>query len=883
MTCGKDALAAGLLLVIHLLCSTALAQSRIDLSATSLSNFASLQGFVSTNQQVSINGTNLGANITIFPPVGWEISATNANNFTSGSIVLATNPAGVVSNTLLFVRLGASSPATTYSGAILQLNSIGTNTVPLFRTTSLFGTVIPQPVIQPVSPAPADFRSVQSRFSAAQRFNIAGSHLQSPLIVTAPTNYRIGSFANGPFTNQTVSIAPAADGSGSLTIYLAFADTNAPVGGPLSTNLVLSTALANPWSNNLPSVNRTNVLTSIVSASQLVAGFSPAVPDGAVSALATDHSGRLYVGGEFSRMVVNAVTNAARNLARLQTNGAFDPSFYADPGGRVSSVLYAPTNSSRTNAWLYIAGRFVSTNAVTNAEAVTTNTNWSVLKRLFIGRPAAELIPDGTVDTNFAPVGLGTNAPAQSEGLVLAMQQDGKLLVGGSFSNNIRRVNVDGTIDQSFAASTDGAVRAIALQSDGKILAAGSFARMSGSNSAGIARLNADGSLDVTFRPGQGFNGPVNALALASDGSIYAGGSFTAYGNWSANTYNNLVKLQPDGTRVGSFNYLPGLGTNGFVNAMLFRPSGQLLVGGTFTNASDSLAGYSVNVGRLVQFTNDLPDLNFNSGASGATNNSILALALNSNGDIAVGGSFTDFNGEGNLDRIALLSASTGGVPVMTSADFLTVPAGAFMSFQFTASPAGSTIANLSGTPPRGVTINSADGSMSGYPLDAGTYIFTNAPVFSGTTGNPTPFTLFVASNPVVYSNWVRAWFSPSVWTNTNVTGPLAVQSPSGLNNLQIYALTGGNPAQTGISALPVVGPEFSQGIQYLTLQATKYPLATGVAYTAQFSTNLSSPWLEGTDFTTTLENSADVFRARANIPLLTSSNQFLRLKISAP
>jgi hypothetical protein len=109
------------------------------------------------------------------------------------------------------------------------------------------------------------------------------------------------------------------------------------------------------------------------------------------------------------------------------------------------------------------------------------------------------------------------------------------------------------------------------------------------------------------------------------------------------------------------------------------------------------------------------------------------------------------------------------------------------------------------------------------------------------------------------------------------------VQSPSGLNNLQVYALTGGDPATTGPSAVPVVGPAFSQGIEYLTLQASKYPLASNVSYTLQFSTNLSNPWLEGTNYTTTLEDSATVIRGRANTPIISFSNQFLRLKISSP
>src|SRR5207245_2680595 len=43
-----------------------------------------------------------------------------------------------------------------------------------------------------------------------------------------------------------------------------------------------------------------------------------------------------------------------------------------------------------------------------------------------------------------------------------------------------------------------------------------------------IARLNADGTLDMSFDPGAGANGRVYALAVQSDGRIVLGGIFTS-------------------------------------------------------------------------------------------------------------------------------------------------------------------------------------------------------------------------------------------------------------------------------------------------------------------------------------------------------------------
>src|SRR5687767_5806207 len=59
----------------------------------------------------------------------------------------------------------------------------------------------------------------------------------------------------------------------------------------------------------------------------------------------------------------------------------------------------------------------------------------------------------------------------------LAMQEDGKILVGGSFStvdeqmrNSLARMNADGSLDASFNPNADGAIYALVVQADGKIV-----------------------------------------------------------------------------------------------------------------------------------------------------------------------------------------------------------------------------------------------------------------------------------------------------------------------------------------------------------------------------------------------------------------------------
>ncbi len=98
----------------------------------------------------------------------------------------------------------------------------------------------------------------------------------------------------------------------------------------------------------------------------------------------------------------------------------------------------------------------------------------------------------------------------------VVVQPDGKILIGGDFTmlspnggtpvmrNRIARLNPDGTLDTAFNPNAGGPVTSIALQADGKILVGGDF---NGTNSIGgetrnrIARLDAATGLADSFDP----------------------------------------------------------------------------------------------------------------------------------------------------------------------------------------------------------------------------------------------------------------------------------------------------------------------------------------------------------------------------------------------
>ncbi|MDI1256880.1 MAG: T9SS type A sorting domain-containing protein [Flavobacterium sp.] len=214
-----------------------------------------------------------------------------------------------------------------------------------------------------------------------------------------------------------------------------------------------------------------------------------------------------------------------------------------------------------------------------------------------------------------------------------------------------------GSVDMTFNSSDSGygngiggfgkSIDKIILLPDGKILMAGSFDAFLGTARNHILRLNADGSLDMTFDPGMGATGTganILALTLQSDGKILIGGFFTAYNGIAR---NNIARLNPDGTLDTTFD--PGIGTDQVVNAIEVQPNGKIIIGGDFSTYNGTPR---VNVARLN--TDASLDTEFDPLVG--TNNSISCMIVRSDGKILIAGSFTTFNNI-ERDRIALLNA----------------------------------------------------------------------------------------------------------------------------------------------------------------------------------------------------------------------------------
>src|SRR5439155_5392975 len=107
--------------------------------------------------------------------------------------------------------------------------------------------------------------------------------------------------------------------------------------------------------------------------------------------------------------------------------------------------------------------------------------------------------------------------------LSLALQADGRIVVGGNFlvtgpqaRTNFVRLNLDGTADVAFTPAPNGRVFALATQTDGKIVLGGDFGTVNRQSRASLARVNPDGSLDDAIN--SGVNHIVYSLGLQNDG-----------------------------------------------------------------------------------------------------------------------------------------------------------------------------------------------------------------------------------------------------------------------------------------------------------------------------------------------------------------------------
>src|SRR3989440_6052544 len=310
--------------------------------------------------------------------------------------------------------------------------------------------------------------------------------------------------------------------------------------------------------------------------------------------------------------------------AAAPTPGQLDTTFVPAPGTKDAVNVVIPQPDGKVIA----AGRFTFANGVPRSRIARFNF-------------------DGSLDTTFDP---GTGADAEITAAVL--QPDGRIVVAGRFTsfngsihNRVCRLNADGSVDQGFGLGNgiNNAALALALQSDGRILVGGQFSQIDLTQRFFLARLNTNGSVDLSFDPGNGPNGDVNAIVIQPDDRIVIGGTFIGYNGFAR---GGIARVLGNGALDPSFD--SGVGTGGNVFALALQHNGQIVLGGRFAQYSGTNRTFIARV-----FGDGSLDFGFNP----VPNNWVQSLAVEPDDRILVGGFFTGITGFGR-NRIARLNTN---------------------------------------------------------------------------------------------------------------------------------------------------------------------------------------------------------------------------------
>lgn len=361
----------------------------------------------------------------------------------------------------------------------------------------------------------------------------------------------------------------------------------------------------------------------------------------------SNSSGIIFAGGTFTQ--VNGVTN--NHLVALNQDGTLYSSYNTNLGSGFSSDVVGA--AIQTDDKLIVLGNFATFNG--------NSRNWMV-----------RLNADGTEDSTFYS-NLGSNFNALP--LTVAIQSDGKIVIGGTFTTfngnttrRILRLNSDGTEDTSFSTNAgigaNNTVNSVAIQSDGKILLGGNFTSFNGTPVNRILRLNSDGTIDSSFLTniGTGFDNAVARVVVDSSGNIYAGGQFSSF---NGNTRNYINKLASTGIEDATFVSNVGTGFDSDIRDLIVAIDSKLYVVGSFTDFNGNTRNKAVRLN-----TNGTEDSAFATFlGSGFDVNTWVVYQL-SDRTTFIGGQFNNFDGVAATRSIKILEPETGSSELLEVGSF---------------------------------------------------------------------------------------------------------------------------------------------------------------------------------------------------------------------
>ncbi len=416
--------------------------------------------------------------------------------------------------------------------------------------------------------------------------------------------------------------------------------------------------------------------------------------DDEVLALLIQPDGKIVVGGKFKKY-----KNKWRmGIARLNPDGSLDDSFqvgrgvHSDQNGWVHALtiqdqgLLSGDGEVRNNYKIIVAGCFTRYNFVpayslarihSNGKldmsfdtskgvqgivhGVCTDGNGDIviggffdkydgISRNNIARVRGQ---SGRNDSTFDP-GNGANDPVHT----VNVYEGGKIFIGGSFDRfdgngvaSVARLNADGSYDSSFKLPEQSGISSWTVYSscvtqDNKVFVGGKFHTVDERTSpkGSFVRLNDDGAVDPIYSAEKlPIDASVFAMAENSEGKALIVGDFP---ETYVKTTENIARINTETGHIDE-SFKIGVGANDEVKALIKLSDGNLLAGGEFTRmngvARSGLAKLSVD-GRVLEF------------ASQVEGGAIYSLVEQSDGKIIIGGSFKSVGGNPSLRGIARLN-----------------------------------------------------------------------------------------------------------------------------------------------------------------------------------------------------------------------------------
>jgi len=495
----------------------------------------------------------------------------------------------------------------------------------------------------------------------------------------------------------------------------------------------------------------------------------------------------------------------------------------------------------------------------------------------------------------------------------IAPLSDGKLIIGGNIGagigsnpdiRHIARLNADGSVDETFltGAGFDAPVRCLAVQSDGKIVVGGEFTSYNGTACNRLVRLNADGTIDNGFvtAMGAGADNNVNTVAIETGGTILVGGKFSNFAGSS--TPKHMVRLASTGAPDTANPLNLAFSTNE-IKTIFAQPGGKIMVGGVFFYYSWTAGDISGGMARLNH--DGTRDTTFDPGDGAGhsdyanTITNVYTIARQADGKYLVGGDFTAFDGH-PVSRLARLQSNGAfdasfSVPAFDNVVDAIVAQGNGMVVVggWYSSPAGH-IERLdsSGNIDSGFLQGTGTGGSVKTIVQGADGVLWVGGNFFDYDGEACRPVIKIAGGVAPYDDWVACNFT-AAQIAAGKAGETADPDGDGFVNL-VEMASGFDPNKrdtaTPFGHVPTGGITTveNDGSQYLQVAFDKPGDAPGVWYAAQFSTDMvdwtpADPGPGGNAVYDVIEDSSERLIVRDKTPADGTSRRFVRMVLVKP